>query len=113
MNMIRNLSKKTKYTNEYGEEIPVVSFDAVGMKDLRSLTSYKVGQVVENNWIPNGLLAWGTVEDGNKLNFVYFKGRAAIITSFDTDTVTDINEALKKASALYKIETKRIIHMCA
>ena len=112
MGMIEKLRRRKNYVTEFGEEIPVVNFDTVEMKDLRSLTSHKVGQVIENNWLPNGLLAWDAVEDGSKLNLVYFKGRAAVVTTFKADSVKDINEALKQASSLCRLEMKKIIHMC-
>ncbi len=110
MSIIERLKRRNSYTTEFDEEIPVVNFEKVGMKDLRSLTPYKVGQVVGNNWLPNGLIAWNVVDGGNKLNLVYFKGRVAVITTIANPKM-DINEILRQASRICQIDDKRIVHM--
>lgn len=110
MNIIDILKSKNEYVNEFKERIPVVNFDKVGMKDLRSLTSYKVSQVMENNWLPEGLVAWKTAKNGEKITFVYFKGRVAVVTTMANDPEMDVEEFLKQATRLYQLESKKIVH---
>lgn len=114
MSIIERLKNKSEYVTEYDERIPVVDFDKVGMKDLRSLTPHKVGQVIENNWIPEGLIAWHVAKNG-KLSFVYFRGRVAIVTTLENDPEMNVEEILKQASRIYQIEEKKIVHraLCA
>lgn len=110
-NVVKELESTRNYVSDFEESIPVVNFSALGLKDLRSLTPYKVCQVVENNWLPNGLIAWNLSENG-KLNLVFFKGRAAVVTTISGETLS-IDELFKKASALHDFENRRIISMCA
>ena len=114
VNDIVNKLRTTKnFVNQYNESIPVVTFKELGLKDLRSLTPYKVSEILANRWLPNGMIAWHVAEGSHKLSMVFFRGRAAVITeTFDYNH--DLNELFKKASSLAFLDSKRIVSMwCA
>lgn len=106
-NIVKELEKMRNYVTEDGS-IPVVEFSELELKDLRSLTPYKVQQVMGNNWLPNGLIAWQVSEATNKLNMIFFRGRAAVVT-VTKDGNAEISELLKGASRLHHLENKRIV----
>ena len=110
-NVAMELKRMRNYVSDLDESIPVVNFSELELKDLRSLTPYKVCQVIENNWLPNGLIAWKISENG-RLSMIFFRGRAAIVTEIKGENL-DISELLKKASTLCNIENKKIVFMCA
>jgi len=112
-NITKELKKTKSYENDFGESIPVVRFSEIGLKDLRSLTSYKVGQVIESRWLPNGLIAWKVAEDGRKLSLVFFRGRAAVVTEVKSGESYELRELLNRASMLHHLGEKKIVSMCA
>lgn len=111
-NIVMELKNMKEYVSEFDESIPVKKFSEVGMKDLRSLTPYKVGQVIENGYYPNGLIAWRMADDSRKIVLVFFRGRAAVITEMKNEEI-DLRDLFRKASMLHHIDSKRIVTTCA
>jgi hypothetical protein len=111
MNNIVNALRTTRnFVNKYDESIPVISFDELNLKDLRSLTPYKVSEVLANRWLPNGMIAWRLNEGNNKLSMVFFRGRAAVVTETSNYDL-ELNELFEKASSLAFLESKKVVSM--
>ena len=112
-NIVKTLRTTRNFVNKYDESIPVVSFDELNLKDLRSLTPCKVSEVLANRWLPNGMIAWRFSEGNNRLSMVFFRGRAAVVTEVSNYNL-ELNELFEKASSLALLESKKVVSIwCA
>lgn len=106
-NMTRRLLDVGKYfITDTNEEVYLRHFSDVELESLRELTPNKVSYIRDRYWTPDGFIAWNIVD--NELQFVFFKGRAAIVTTFSEDDLTRV--LLNKAMAINNLENKQVVY---
>ena len=93
------------------ESLPVRNFESIELETLDDLTPARVKQILDRYWSPDGFVAWNL--NGNVLETVYFKGRAAVVTKFVDDDIT-VKEILLMTTSLGHLDRRQVIRtLCA
>jgi len=92
--IVAKLNNIGKFETSSGETIPVRHFLDVDLENLKDLTPFKVQNLIDRFWSPDGFIAWNL--NGDTLELVFFKGRAAKITKVidEMDTKAILNLAI-------------------